>query len=247
MNLLAVLSALAYLGLLAAKHRGGVDAELLDNLAFALEIALDLQVIALAYRVARDGADLATRHIARWIGGSFLCSAISSSNWRVLSKIYLVKLKSTMGTPLELEINVPYVGCYLLGAVALYRLGQRDARPPKLGWALSVLVLAGALAGLVPALRATGNPVQNQVLHVACFVVSSIVVGFAASLVIGGATDARLAAAGYAGLAVSGYLFQITEIHAGVDLDLAMDLTWTLGQFAVLAALLKARAATRGR
>jgi len=237
MQPLALASVVVYLGLLAARHAGYGDSPAFDNVAFALEVALDLQVIALAVQVARVEDERAPT--GRWVAGSFLATLISTSNFRLLQHVWAVKLKETMGTWLELEINVPYVACYALGAVALWRL----ARSRGAAAALAAAALAGALAFLGPGLRASGYPAQNQVLHLMCFAVSALVVGAAGVVLATGDAGPRLLAAGYIGLAVSGFLFQVTEIHPGrYALDTAMDLTWTLGQLAAVAALLKLRA-----
>ncbi|MDB5096301.1 MAG: hypothetical protein JWM80_722 [Cyanobacteria bacterium RYN_339] len=230
MPVLVLILLLYYAASLAVQRLVPTAAPMLEVGALALELGLDVLVIVLAGRVA-GGLPF------RLIQLSFAATILSTCNYQVLSRVFGVVLKKTMGTWLELEINVPYLGFFALGAAALWLLAGR-AR------ALSLVATAVILAILVPPLLASGFPLQNQVLHVLCFVLSGLIWG--AGLQLWFAGKHRLPALGYMAMSLSGLLFQFTELRPGVyPLDLAIDLTWTLGQFAMVGGLLIARAPTR--
>lgn len=230
MRMLTGLLFVAYLVLLGAKAEVPV-ATAHPDLAFVLEVALDAVVIALAAR---------RRYFLVLV--SFVATLVSTSNFQILSRFFGIKLPDTMGTWLEIEINIPYITCYAAGALVLFRWapdsGRRWAVPA--GAMIALVSLGGTLAWLLPGLMRTGYPAQNRVLHVMCFAVSAIIYGFGAVNVVPGEARGRaLIALGYLSIAFSGLLFQITEIFPRVyAFDVPMDLTWTLGQFAVIYGLL---------
>lgn len=227
MGILTAALFLFYLVLLGAKAEGLT--------LVALEVVLDVTVIALAAR-------------RRWylVAGAFAASLISTTNFQVVSRVFDVKLPSTMGTWLEIEINVPYITCYALAALALVRAARDSGRKqaPTAGAMLSLIAIGLTLACLLPGLTRTGYPMQNRALHVVCFAVSGVIYGFGAvNMAALEVPGWPLVALGLVGLALSGLFFQITEIFPrAYALDVPMELSWTLGQFAVICGLRAASA-----
>lgn len=228
MKMLTGLLFLAYAVLLGAKSEGPTLAALPD-LLFGLEVALDLLAIAAALQAGQ-----------KLVAGAFAATLISTTNFQVLSRVFAVKLPQTMGTWLELEINAPYVSCYALAALALWSWTREDRTKCTASLMLTVLALGLTLGALLPGLGRTGYPMQNRVLHVICFVVSAFVYGFGVVNMAAIATPSRaLTALGFVSLAMSGLFFQVTEIFPkAYALDVPMELTWTLGQFAAIAGLM---------
>jgi hypothetical protein len=210
--------------------------------AKATAVALPL-TMAPATATAWDG--LAFR-LVQW---SFLSTILSTTNFQILSHAFGVVLSKTQGTWLELEINLPYLAFFALGAAALFvwvkRLGPDASK--TLPWALGFAFTAFITALMLPGLNATGFPLQNRLLRVLCFVVAGGIFGSGVYLLaFGKGLAVRLLTFGYLSMTLSGLLFQVTEISRGAyRLDLVLDLTWTLGQFLVILGLLRfARAIT---
>lgn len=248
-----------YLFLMGLRAVGFPPCALQAWLAFGLEVALDLTGAALAAGLALDGIapdrpgpESRDRSAARAYGFAclaFLSTAVSASNWQFLSQVLGYRLTEVIGTWLELEVNLPYVSCFAFAALCLITLVWRTGLRYRvvLGTAISAMLAAVILLFVIPELHGSNHPLQHQLLHVACFVVSSAIVGFGyMNLMPGAATSARLLAGGFSALAVSGFLFQLTELHPGEHaFETAMEVTWTWGQFAAVIGLLCARSEPR--
>ncbi|MBI1859670.1 MAG: hypothetical protein HYR96_01975 [Deltaproteobacteria bacterium] len=201
-----------------------------SNHSLAVELSLDGAIIAAAAWLYRRGS-----RVVGWVLVSFIFTVLSTVNYQILSERFGVSLKSAMGTPMELVINAPYVAFFALGVVALIIATTRQR---VLAAALSTVVLTAILAFLLQGLIATGNPLQNQILHVICFALTSLIIGFGAvNLFTVSNPLGRTIGVGYISIALSGLFFQITEIYPTSPLGSAIDLSWTLGQLIVLAAL----------
>ena len=223
-----------YLLTLVINRLWPAGAGFMDWVSFALELGLDLLIVGVVHGlVARTGATP-----LRLLQLSFLATAVSTTNFRVLGQAFGVVLSKTMGTWLELEINAPYIAFFALGAAALGMLARSyHPRAGAIAGVASLLFGALVLCFYLAPLAATGFPLQNRILHVACFGVSALVLGAGATvLAVGKGLPPRLVAAGYMSITLSGLLFQATEIAKGaLSLDTVLDLTWTFGQLAVLA------------
>lgn len=228
-------------------------------LAFGLEVALDLTGALIAAGLALDGIapdrpgpESRDRSAARAYGFAslaLLSTAISTSNWQFLSQVLGYRLTEVIGTWLELEVNAPYIACFAFAALCLVTLVWRTGLRYRvvLGTVISGLLATAVLLFILPDLHGSDHPLQHQILHVACFVVSAAILGFGyMNLMPGAPASARLLACGFSALAVSGFLFQLTELHPGVHaFDTAMEVTWSWGQFAAVIGLLCARSEPR--
>lgn len=241
-----------YSGMLALRYSASSYAGLSGTIAFFEEAILDLLAIALSACLvglsnsAPAGApsvpDHYDRNAFRAVLWSFTATLISLISFQILSRRFGITLPKIMGTWLEIVVNVPYIAFFALGAAALVSICRTlDGRAAmKAGRVFASLAILLILVVFLGGLHKTGNPLQNRVIHMLCFLVSGIIFGFGLrNLLSKGASAATgLLSGGYMSMALSGLLFQATEIYPRVPLpDILLDLTWTAGQFAVVCGL----------
>lgn len=228
MRIVAWLLFVAYVFLLGLKSDGPTWQHL-PGAQFGLEVALDVLAVAAAL-VARE----------RIVAGAFVATLISTSNYKILNTFFGIKLQDTMGTWMELEINAPYFTFYALGALALFRYTREERKQCAAGLILSVVALAVTVCALAPGLSRGPFHPQHRILHMFCFAVSAVIYGYGSVGLASLDPRRALLSLGFIAIALSGLFFQVTEIFPGAyALDHAMDLSWTLGQFAAIVGLLR--------
>lgn len=204
-----------------------------DTFAMLLELALDAVAASVAFRLPR---------VYRLVGLSFVATGLSAANLDLLTHAFGVELAKTRGTWLELEINLPYFAFFLLalGAIALLLTARRgpSARLPLAGFVAAFIGLTAWK--MHPALMGAGYGTQTLLVHEVAMALGGALVGGGLALAaLGKGVVERVLGAAYASIAVSAVLFQVSVVSFGaLPLDVPIDLTWTLGQFGAIAALL---------